>query len=277
MHNYEFIPLIRGIGNPFQEENFVKVYYEKPPLKNIQKKKLSDLYITSSQTSLDVDKEYYVEFFKELPPTILFSTSMSNTSSSTTSNVMSNTSSTSSTSSTTTIKDIIEDIQNKEYFSTFNIFFGTNWVLTGSEAIRLYLKHFHLTNLFEVRPKDRDVLYLSQQFTRKTLGEFIRKQTTIEKTITFTDKKGLSFDIILKTYIPYFVIDGVRLFDPKQMIKDYVDNKRNAEDIIKINALKVIIEKLEQDYDDTIQYLPEKTQQIRQFGETSKVLIFEDN
>ena len=106
-------------------------------------------------------------------------------------------------------KDLQDVDIAQEYFSTFNIILGDDWVLTGSEAIRLYLKHIDRMDLLKFIPKDIDIFYLSNApYSRKYIGNFSRLQDSPQRSMTFFTNE-LSFDMDTKANIPYFLIDGI--------------------------------------------------------------------
>jgi hypothetical protein len=129
----------------------------------------------------------------------------------------------------------------------FNLFFGNSWVLTGSEAIKRYLDHFKITD-FNFPVNDIDIYYINKDdLTNRNIGKFTRKQDQTESSMTFINKEtNESFDIsIIKNYRHYYDIDGIKLDTPQNMLENYEENleiRNNPSDIIKINALKKIIE-----------------------------------
>jgi hypothetical protein len=129
----------------------------------------------------------------------------------------------------------------------FNLFFGNSWVLTGSEAIKRYLNHFKLSG-FDFPTNDIDIFYISKDdVTNKNLGRYTRKQAQVESSMTFENKETTeSFDITtIKNSQYYYDINGIKLDTPQNMLDNYEENlelRNNPTDIIKINALKQIIE-----------------------------------
>jgi hypothetical protein len=134
---------------------------------------------------------------------------------------------------------------NDFFFSLFNSYFGDQWVLTGSEAVKLYLEYINRPQLLLFSPNDRDILYLHHgYFYKPSLDKFQREQNTPQRSMTFKHPNGLSFDVTVDNGpIEYFLINGVRLLNPKRILKDYEDNERQN-DVFKIEALNVIIESL---------------------------------
>jgi hypothetical protein len=129
----------------------------------------------------------------------------------------------------------------------FNIFFGNSWILTGSEAIQMYLNHFNITG-FDFKTSDVDIFYVSKdQITSRTIGEFTRKQDQPETSMTFENKNdNTSFDVtIMKNSKNYYEINNIKLDTPDNMLENYEENlefRQNPYDLIKINALKKILE-----------------------------------
>jgi len=130
------------------------------------------------------------------------------------------------------------------YLDIFNTNFGSDWVLTGSEAIKQYLLFFDKKDLLTFEPNDVDIMYVStDKINQEFISGFKRKQTQPENSMTFT-KDTLSFDITtLRGPISYYEINGLKLMTPKQMLDNYEENlefRKNNSDEQKIAALNVI-------------------------------------
>ena len=129
----------------------------------------------------------------------------------------------------------------------FNIFFGNYWILTGSEAIKMYLDHFKITE-FDFPTNDVDIFYISKDsLTSRNIGKFSRKQDQVESSMTFENKEtNESFDVtIMKNSRYYYDINEIKLDTPENMLENYEENlelRNNPTDIIKIKALKKILE-----------------------------------
>jgi hypothetical protein len=129
----------------------------------------------------------------------------------------------------------------------FNLFFGNYWILTGSEAIKMYLNHFKITE-FDFPTNDVDIFYISKDsLTSRNIGKFTRKQDQVESSMTFENKEtNESFDVtITKNSRYYYDINETKLDTPENMLENYEENlglRNNPTDIIKINALKKIVE-----------------------------------
>ena len=132
-----------------------------------------------------------------------------------------------------------------EYKDLFNIVFGSNWIITGSEAIKIYLEFFKKGSLLTFIPNDVDIIVVqSDLFNLSKIGDFSRKQTQPEKSMTFI-KDNKSFDVSTQDTASYYEINGYRLIDPKVMLENYRDNRRNITDDHKIVALEEIIKLVE--------------------------------
>lgn len=113
------------------------------------------------------------------------------------------------------------DIQ--EFKNLFNSYFLDNWILTGSEAIKLYLIHFKRLDLLTFTPNDIDILYIEKELTNRSIGNFTRVQLTIEKSMTFK-YEDKSFDITIQPSSNYYIIDGIKVIPPDDLYNIYYDN-----------------------------------------------------
>lgn len=134
----------------------------------------------------------------------------------------------------------------EEYTRLFDSAFGDQWILTGSEAVRLLADHFGIGH--SLRPGDLDVVVVSPDlFYGRTIGSFQRVQTTPERSMQFINPTGHSFDIITTPKERYVEVpyEGhmIRVIDPIRLLREYESeldvrgNKRNA-DTHKIAILK---------------------------------------
>jgi len=132
---------------------------------------------------------------------------------------------------------------------TFDTFYGDNWILTGSEAIKKYLQHFNI-NDFDFPTNDVDIFYVSiNDFTMPIINGYKRKQENPTNSMTFINESiNKSFDITVnKRSMYYYEINGLKLDTPQNMLDNYEENlelRNNQYDSIKINALRKIIEVL---------------------------------
>ncbi len=126
----------------------------------------------------------------------------------------------------------------------FDLLFGNEWILTGSEAVKMYLQHFNRLDLLTFEPRDIDIIYVSKSMIYKeTINGFKRKQSQPEKSMTF-EKGDQSFDVTTQDTAAYYEIDGYKLILPEVMLENYEDNlefRDNPDDPKKIEALKEII------------------------------------
>lgn len=141
----------------------------------------------------------------------------------------------------------------ENYQAMFNDLFGDNWVLTGSEAVRLYLEYLGLTPYYSVQPNDVDIIFVHRgEFRDNNFYGFQRQQARVERSMTFRNPATQrSFDVnVQPTPASYYEIYGVRLMNPRVMLEDYEDNidhrtpQQQAANTIKMNALRNIIANL---------------------------------
>lgn len=134
------------------------------------------------------------------------------------------------------------------YLNTLK-FFGNDWILTGSEAIKQYLLFFDRKDLLTFEPNDVDIIYISNDIIySKNIDGFERVQTSPNKSMTF--KKGnLSFDVTTERGpISYYEINGLKLMTPKDMLNNYEENihhRRSKIEEDKMKALEIIKTKVE--------------------------------
>jgi hypothetical protein len=135
-----------------------------------------------------------------------------------------------------------------------NSMFEDKWILTGSEAVRLYADYLGLGQHYPIAPRDVDIMYVHQgEFRDNNFFGFQRVQANPGRSMTFRNPTtGREFDVTLtRGPLSYYEINGVRLINPRVMLEDYEDNldlrgdRRNA-NTVKINALRNIIYNLEQ-------------------------------
>ena len=130
-----------------------------------------------------------------------------------------------------------------DFKTIFNNEFGSDWILTGSEAIKTYLTFLNRQDLLTFTPKDVDIIYINKDMIYKeTIGGFKRSQSQPEKSMTFT-KDSKSFDVSTQESAYYYEIDGIKLIDPEIMLENYEENldfRNNSDDPDKIIALREI-------------------------------------
>ena len=122
----------------------------------------------------------------------------------------------------------------------FNIYFDKDWILTGSEAIKLYLEYFNKTDLLTFTPNDIDIVFINdKKFYMNRVDNYIRKQSQPEDSMTFSNGTD-SFDItITNKPVYYYEINGIKLMDPIEMFNNYTET-----DEVKIKALEIIKNKI---------------------------------
>jgi len=133
----------------------------------------------------------------------------------------------------------------REYKSLFNSVFEDSWIITGSEAVKLYLEFFKKGSLLTFIPNDVDIIVIQPgMYIYKKIGEYDRKQSQPEKSMTFISGDK-SFDISTQPTAYYYELNGYRLLDPKFMLDNYRYIRRNISDNHKIAALEEIVKLIE--------------------------------
>ena len=130
-----------------------------------------------------------------------------------------------------------------EFKGMFNAFFGSDWILTGSEAIKVYLEHFGRTDLLKFTPNDVDIIYINNdKIYRENFDGFVRKQSQAENSMTFVNGPK-SFDITTtKGPVNYYEIDGIKLMMPMEMYNNYEENMFHRQSDIETSKLEALIE-----------------------------------
>lgn len=134
-----------------------------------------------------------------------------------------------------------------------------NYVLTGSSVIIFLLyelsknhsvRDYALNFLFNsgmLLPHDIDFLYSDEQYNAATIGDYNRKQNTIEKSLTFIHEtnKSKSFDIT-KSKFNKFIMHDMPIIDLNELLSyyrdEYIDSGAHK---LKIDALKFIISNID--------------------------------
>ena len=141
----------------------------------------------------------------------------------------------------------------ENYQAMFNDLFEDRWVLTGSEAVRLYNEYLGLGQFYHVQPNDVDIIFVHRgEFRDNNFYGFQRRQDRVTRSMTFENPvTQQSFDVTVQpTPALYYEINGVRLMNPRVMLENYEDNltgrtqNQQAANTIKINALRNIIANL---------------------------------
>ena len=125
-------------------------------------------------------------------------------------------------------KQIGGNIHN--FVKLFNDSFLDNWILTGSEAIKLYLTHFKRLDLLTFIPNDIDIIYVANNLADRKIGNFMRVQSSPQRSMTFR-YEDLSFDISTQPTSNYYVIDGIKVIPPDELITIYNDNRLSTDSV----------------------------------------------
>ncbi len=138
---------------------------------------------------------------------------------------------------------------DNEIISILNSYYGNNWVLTGSVAVKLYLILLNLQELLTFPTRDIDALVLKEDkrkcdITEKKLGNYSRVQKTLERSVTFINN-DTSFDVTCVNSMPkYNKIFGINVISPLVLLNYYYDDERDK-DAPKIDALQKVITQLQ--------------------------------
>jgi hypothetical protein len=133
----------------------------------------------------------------------------------------------------------------EQYEGVFNSL-DDQWVLTGSEAVRLLTLHCGIADKYPIKPNDLDILYVgNEDDLGRYIGGFMRKGPK-GRSMTYENDSGRSFDINVESAVSYYVVNGVRIFSPMSMLDTYEEDSfiRGAKDDIKIAALREIVPKM---------------------------------
>ena len=148
------------------------------------------------------------------------------------------------------MKFLIKFMELKKIFDNI---FGDKWILTGSVAILLLLlneKNVELLIINDFKPTDIDILVNSlDNVTIKNINNYYRKQTGLEKSVTFINDNESLIKSIDVTYIDkynYIIENDIRILEPKDLLKYYESEKEekwryNKNDNIKILLLNKYI------------------------------------
>lgn len=130
-----------------------------------------------------------------------------------------------------------------EFKGMFNAFFGSDWILTGSEAIKVYLEYFERKDLLKFTPNDVDIIYVSNdKIYRDNFDGFKRKQSQAENSMTF-ENGPKSFDIsTTKGPVYYYEINGIKLMTPMEMYNNYEENMFHRQSEIEKSKLEALLE-----------------------------------
>lgn len=142
----------------------------------------------------------------------------------------------------------------EDYSRIFDIEFEDKWVLTGSEAVRIYAS---LLNLESPAPNDVDVLYASKKpFRENGFNGFQRIQSEPMRSMTFQNNTtGQSFDVmVLNGPIQHYLVpyrgQMIRLHDPEKLYAIFfselsVRGNKQAANRLKMSVLEQIIQAIQ--------------------------------
>ncbi len=140
----------------------------------------------------------------------------------------------------------------EEYETTLNSMFGRQWIITGSEAVRLLTIYHNLASKYPITPGDVDVIYVHNDLFYATEDDDFNGYRPVQKrptqSMTFENEEtGRSFDMLIMDRAQYceYPIEGrtYRIMDPRQIYREYTDplTGYRAKDSIKIQALQEIL------------------------------------
>lgn len=126
---------------------------------------------------------------------------------------------------TININNFLEKI--KYHTELFNSIFGeNNWAYTGSASVILYTLKYLPSDIKTLNePNDIDILVQSRQaISNNSIGNYIRDQKTLEKSVTFKNfKSGESIDITIIPKLKLLIIDNNPVLDINILLDDYDD------------------------------------------------------
>jgi hypothetical protein len=138
----------------------------------------------------------------------------------------------------------------EDYVRLFDGAFDNQWILTGSEAVRLLAEHFGIAHTLQ--PGDLDVVYVSPTpFRSRFVGNFARVQDEPMRSMTFEDA-GRSFDLLVEqrspqkyVFVPYMGVQ-YRVLHPARLLREYqsdldVRGNKQAADLQKIAILQQVL------------------------------------
>ncbi len=161
-----------------------------------------------------------------------------------------------------------------------NNFFSNNWVFSGSLAVLLLAENYDLLDeVAEFLPIPNDFDIIIQQtkpISQNTFAGLRRHQTTIEKSMTFSND-NLSVDLtFIDNKIKNITLkNGLRVVEPKELLSYYLEDlelrgDKMESDLKKIRALNLIIERY-------VIELAARAPPVRTVDPMAKRLFFDDN
>jgi hypothetical protein len=134
-----------------------------------------------------------------------------------------------------------------------------NLTVGGSAAIAYMLAQLNMMNELNAMtpPSDLDFMYNNSQISHPNFDNFTKSTESLEKSITYTDTRGLTFDLIFvpdKSPINKIALNGIDILNPKVLRTFYRDNldgfdesRNRAKDEQRLGLLNAIISKIESD------------------------------
>jgi hypothetical protein len=153
-------------------------------------------------------------------------------------------------------KEILMKIINEktpDVTKIMNNFFGNKWVYSGSLAILLLAQNYNLLDEVVATmsiPNDFDiVIQQTRPITQDSFAGLKRHQSTIEKSMTFSnDKLSVDLTFIDNNIKNITLNNGIRVVEPKELLSYYLEDlelrgDKIEADLNKIKVLNLIIEK----------------------------------
>lgn len=129
----------------------------------------------------------------------------------------------------------------QQWVELFNQYFDDNWVFTGSYAIKLYLEYINSDLSKNINPNDVDIIVVQKGLIyNKQIGDFIRRQDTPERSITFENGEE-SFDVTVKRNVSYIDLQSntYKIIDIDALIDTYKYCDRDKDEDIAADVRKI--------------------------------------
>ena len=141
-------------------------------------------------------------------------------------------------------------VRINEYKVLFDSYIGEDkWAFTGSVAVIIhgYYNSIDMTDVSE--PNDFDFMFESDQnqVMITNIGDFVRVQDTLEKSVTFRNTvTNETFDLGIVKKLTKTIVGGYPLMNANILLYNYDDpmaGRRNTDDMKKIRVLKEVVAK----------------------------------
>jgi hypothetical protein len=140
-------------------------------------------------------------------------------------------------------------VRINEYKVLFDSYIGeNNWAFTGSVAVIIH-GHYNSIDMTDVsEPNDFDIIFESDQnqVMITNIGDFVRVQDTLEKSVTFRNTvTNETFDLGIVKKLTKTIVGGYPLMNANILLYNYDDpmaGRRNTDDMKKIRVLKEVVE-----------------------------------